>query len=243
VLDQTAQLGAIVVAGPHARDVVASLTDDDVTNATFPYLGHREVTVAGVSCRAIRVGFVGELAFELHHPRRAGPALWQALMRAGEPFDIRPHGLDALELLRLEKGHIYLGQDTLPDDTPATLGMNWAVAPGKEAFVGKVALERMASLPVERRLVGLRFDDVEGSSADLRGAPLSLSDLVVGRVTSAERSPAVEASIGLGWIRAVDGAFPSSLTVGGATTPATTPATATVVSTPFYDPAGERLRG
>ncbi|HEY6567339.1 MAG TPA: 2Fe-2S iron-sulfur cluster-binding protein, partial [Actinomycetota bacterium] len=134
IVDQTAQLGVILVAGPHARDVLADVLEEgDLSRGAFPYLGHREVTIAGVACRAIRVGFVGELAYELHHPRRQGPALWQALTQAGVPFDLAPHGLDALELLRLEKGHIYLGQDTLPDDTPAKLGMSWAVAMDKPA--------------------------------------------------------------------------------------------------------------
>ena len=199
IVDQTAQLGVILVAGPHARDVLSALCDEgDLSSEAFPYLAHREVSIAGVGCRAIRVGFVGELAYELHHPRRRGPALWNALREAGAPFDLLPHGLDALELLRLEKGHIYLGQDTLPDDTPAKLGMSWAVAMDKPAFVGKVALERMASLPAERRMVGLRFDEVRGDVSDLRGVPLAVGDRIVGRVTSAEASPAVGGDIGLG---------------------------------------------
>ena len=235
IVEQTAQLGAILVAGPRARELLANLSEDDVSNERFPYLAHREITVAGVACRAIRVGFVGELAYELHHPRRRGPALWEALSRAGEAFDLRPHGLDALELLRLEKGHIYLGQDALPDDTPAKLGMTWVVDMGKPAFVGKAALERMAQSPLERKLVGLRFDGIDGAVADLRGVPLFAEGRAVGRITSAEASPAAQAAIGLGWIRAVDGSFPERLVANGVT--------ATVVPTPFYDPKGKRLRG
>jgi sarcosine oxidase, subunit alpha len=235
IVDQTAQLGAILVAGPHARELLTGLTDDDVSNEGFPFMSHRSVTVARVPCRAVRVGFVGELAYELHHPRRRGPELWDALAAAGEAFDLRPHGLDALELLRLEKGHVYLGQDTLPDDTPAKLGMGWAVDMTKQAFVGKVALERMAELPLERTMVGLRLDGVVGAVAGLRGMPLSAGGTIVGRVTSAERSPAVGADIGLGWIHSIDGEFPRSLTADGVS--------ATVVPTPFYDPGGERLRG
>ncbi len=236
IVEQTAQLGAIVVAGPHARDLLASLCDDgDVSRDAFPYLGHREISVAGVACRAIRLGFVGELAYELHHPRRRGPALWQALSMAGEPFDLLPHGLDALELLRLEKGHVYLGQDTLPDDTPAKLGMSWAVAMDKPDFVGKVALRRMSALPPERRMVGLRFDGVIGAVADLRGVPLTAGDRIVGRITSAEHSPAVDAGIGLGWIQAARRRVPDAV--------ARERCIATVVPTPFYDPEGARLRG
>ena len=104
LLDRTAELGAILVAGPHARDLLERLSDDPVDAAAFPYPGHREITVAGIACRAVRSGFVGELAFELHHPRSRGPELWSALLREGEAFGVTPFGLDTLELLRLEIG-------------------------------------------------------------------------------------------------------------------------------------------
>ena len=235
LVDRTAELGAINVAGPLARDLLARLTDDDLGAEAIPYPGHAEITVAGVPCRAIRTGFVGELAFELHHPRSRGPRLWEALVREGRAFDLLPHGLDALEVLRLEKGHVYLGQDTLPDDTPAKLGLGWAVATDKPWFVGKMALERMAALPLERTLVGLELEGPYADAADLRGTPLVLDGRVVGRLTSAARSEALRRDIGLGWVRAIDGTFPEELRAG--------PATARVVPRTFYDPEGVRLRG
>jgi sarcosine oxidase, subunit alpha len=239
VLDRTAQWGAINVAGPHARDLLARLTDDPIGGETLPYPGHADIMVASVPCRAIRTGFVGELAFELHHPRSRGPELWAALVREGAAWDLRPHGLDALELLRLEKGHVYLGQDTLPDDTPAKLRMRWAVAMDKEWFVGKRALERIAGLPLARTSVGLELDRPPENVAALRGAPLLVSGHVAGRVTSAERSIVLDRAIGLGWIRASsEGEFPTVLDVAG-----DGGVRARVVPTPFYDPAGERLRG
>jgi sarcosine oxidase subunit alpha len=237
LLDRTAQWGAINVAGPFARDLLEGLTDDPIDAASVPYPGFTDVTIAEVPCRAFRTGFVGELAFELHHSRRRGPELWRALVAAGERWDLLPHGLDALELLRLEKGHIYLGQDTMPDDTPAKLRMPWAVDMAKPWFVGKQALERMAGLPLGRRQVGLAFEGVPGETSDLRGEPLLVADEVVGRVTSAERSPAVGRDIGLGWVRADgDGAFPERLTTASG-------ARVAVVPTPFYDPEGVRVRG
>jgi sarcosine oxidase subunit alpha len=156
-------------------------------------------------------------------------------MRQGRAFDILPHGLDALELLRLEKGHVYVGQDTLPDDTPAKLGMSWAVDMGKTWFVGKAALERMASLPATRRLVGLEFADAPAEVAALRGAPLTVEGAVVGRVTSADSSIALDRAIGLGWIRSTEQGFPTELGAGSRV--------ARVVPTPFYDPEGARVRG
>jgi sarcosine oxidase subunit alpha len=230
VLNQTAQLGAINVAGPHARDLLATLSEDDLSRAAIPYPGHAEITVAGVPCRAIAVGFVGELSYELHHPRGRSIELWDALLDAGAAWDIRPHGLDALDVLRLEKSHVYLAQDTMPDDHPAKLGLDWAVATHKDEFVGKRALERMNALPLERRLVGLRFD-----GPPQRGYPLAADGVIVGRITSCTVSSAAGGPVGLGWLRAIDGTFPSVLRAGDVT--------ATVSPTPFYDPEGVRLRG
>jgi sarcosine oxidase, subunit alpha len=229
VVDQTAMLGAILVAGPRARELLSRLTADPVDREALPYMGHRDLSVAGVDCRALRVGFVGELAFELHHARSHGAALWAALMAAGADLGIRPHGLDALDVLRLEKGHIFLGQDSLPDDHPGKLGLSFAVEMDKPFFIGRLALERMGERPLERKLVGLSFD-----GRPQRGAPLSVDDRVVGRVTSCAESAVLRRPIGLGWIRAVDGSFPSELRCGAGT--------ARVTPTPFYDPEGDRLR-
>ncbi|MEP7059088.1 MAG: 2Fe-2S iron-sulfur cluster-binding protein [Actinomycetota bacterium] len=229
VMNQTAMLGAINVAGPHARDLLAELSDDDLSAGAIRYPGHAEVTIAGVPCRAVRVGFVGELSFELHHPRSCSVALWTALIEAGAEWDIRPHGLDALDLLRMEKGHLYLAQDTLPDDYPDKLGLGWAVAMDKGDFIGRSSLERMAALPSERKLVGLRFD-----AEPQRGVPLMTGDRIVGRVTSCGHSPSLGYGVGLGWLRSVDGEFPSALTANGVG--------CRVVPTPFYDPEGARLR-
>ena len=236
VLDRTAQWGAINVAGPYARDLLERLTDDPIGAEAVPSRGFADVTVAGVPCRAVRTGFVGELAFELHHPRRRGPGLWRELVDAGREWDLRPHGLDALELLRLEKGHVYLGQDTMPDDTPVKLRMSWAVDMSKQWFLGKQALERMSTLPPSRRQVGLEFSGGPADTAALRGEPLIVRGTVVGRITSAERSIALDRAIGLGWVRTVDGGFPERLETGSG-------ATARVVPTPFYDPEGGRMRG
>jgi sarcosine oxidase subunit alpha len=229
IVNRTSMLGAINVAGPRARDLLRSLGAEGIGSESLPHMSHRAIVVAGVPCHAMRVGFVGEVSFELHHPRSRGAELWDALLAAGADLGIRPHGLDTLEVLRLEKGHPYLGQDTLPDDHPTKLGLGWAVAMDKPAFVGKVSLQRMASLPLERMLVGLEFD-----GAPRRGVPLEVDGRVVGRVTSCARSPALGREIGLGWLRATDGVFPTVLRAGGVS--------ARVVPRPFYDPRGERLR-
>lgn len=237
IADQSAALGAIVVAGPRARDLLTTLCSDALDAESFPYMAHREIAVAGIGCRALRVGFVGELAYELHHPRSRSVELWDALLDAGKSLGIRPHGLDALELLRLEKGHIYIGQDTMPDATPTKLGMGWAVASGKPAFLGKRALERMAAHPIERRLVGVAFE--RGSPAPEPGAPLFDGERIAGRLTSCMDSLSEGRAIGLAWSYAEAGAFCSAFEVklGSAAR-----VRGSVVPTPFYDPKGEKLR-
>jgi glycine cleavage system aminomethyltransferase T len=130
---------------------------------------------------------------------------------------------------------VYLAQDTLPDDTPTKLGMGWAVDAAKPWFVGKLALERMAARPVTRRLAGFVFDGAPADASALRGQPLLVGDTVTGRITSAAQSDAVGRAIGLGWIRAVDGAFPAELRAGETV--------ARVVRPSFYDPEGTRVRG
>jgi sarcosine oxidase subunit alpha len=233
VVELTGERGAILVAGPRARELLARVTEGPSGLDDLRPMGVSDLTVCGVPCLAIRSGFVGEVAIELHHPRSRGPALWRSLLRAGEDLGIRPHGLDALEVLRLEKGHVYMGQDSLPDDTPEKLGLGWAVDVHKRAFLGKRALERLRAMPLDRKLVGLAFDR---GDAGLRGLPLIADGIVIGRVTSAAESPTLVRTIGLGWVRrAHDGSFPTEVRAGRIR--------AAVVPTTFLDPEGARLHG
>jgi sarcosine oxidase, subunit alpha len=231
VLNQTHALAAINVAGPRARELIATLSADQVGNEALPYLGQRSIEVAGVSCHALRLGFVGELGYELHHPRFQSIRLWDALLEAGAGLGLVPHGLEALRLLRLEKGHIIIGQDTDFDSTPAKLGMGWAAKLEKADFVGKRALERISTLLLAQKLVGVRFD---GSDTPPEGTPLAAEGQHVGHLTSSRFSPVLGYGIALAWLRRKGNAFPERVTAGGVA--------GDVVSAPFYDPAGTRLR-
>jgi sarcosine oxidase subunit alpha len=230
IADLTAAWGAINVAGPRSRELLQRLSSEPLGNEAFPYLRRRELTVAGVPCSAIRLGFVGELSYELHHPSDRSAELWDALLEAGRDLDIRPHGLDALRLLRLEKGHIIIGQDTDFDATPAKLNMSWAVRQEKPWFVGKRGLERAAAHEAQRKLVAVSF----ASAAPPEGAPLRAGGRLVGQLTSSAWSPALECGVALGWVERVDGAFPNNLESEGVQ--------GSVVEHAFYDPEGERLR-
>ena len=150
VLDRTMSLAAINVTGPLAGELLrrAGLADPP------RFLGHVHADVAGVPCHVMRLSFTGEAAFELHHPIDRSVELWRNLMTLGADLGIRPHGLQALFGLRLEKGHVIVGMDTELDSTPRRLRMDWAVRMDKPFFLGKPSLARTAPLPDHRRLTG-----------------------------------------------------------------------------------------
>jgi glycine cleavage system aminomethyltransferase T len=226
ILDRTASLGAINVTGPRAAELLAR-----VGVAVRPaFMEHADVIAAGVPCRAIRLGFTGEASFELHHGADRSVELWRALLEAGVDLGIRPHGLEALLALRLEKGHIVHGLDTDLDSTPRRLGMEWAVRMGKGDFIGRQALERVDRLPLDRALVGL---ELEGP-APVDGDVLRLDGKLVGQVTSARWSPVLRRTVMLAWLRLVDGVLPGEVDVDGRR--------ARRVPLPFYDREGARAR-
>jgi sarcosine oxidase subunit alpha len=230
IADLTAAWGAINVAGPKARELLARLSTDSLDNASFPYLAQRSLTVAEVSCRALRLGFVGELSYELHHPASSSTTLWKALLEAGRDLGVRPHGLDALRLLRLEKGHILVGQDTDFDATPAKLNIPWAARLDKPTFVGKQSLERANSQPPIRTLVAVVFE----RGAPREGAPLRVGQTAVGYLSSSGWSPALERGVALGWVTASNGEFPREVEADGYH--------GSVVDHAFYDSEGIRVR-
>ena len=233
VVNQTSAIGAINVAGPKAREVLSRVCDDDISKEAFPYLRHRRITVAGIPCTAIRLGFVGEVGWELHHPASRSTELWDALIEAGAADGITPFGIQAQRLLRLEKGHIIVSQDTDFETTPWHLGMEWAVKLDKDDFVGKAALLRKKDRKTEK-LVGFTVDT--GADAPWEGAAVKVDGRLSGRVASSWFSPTLGYGVGLAWVppeRAVEG---QRLTLG------TKDAGATVKFGAFYDPEGVKLR-
>ena len=236
IANLTGTLGAINLAGPRAREVLASLTSEPVDNAAFPYNQHRELTVAGVKCRVLRLGFVGELSYELHHPRLESVKLWDALMEAGKPWDLVPHGLEALRLLRLEKGHLIVGQDTEFDATPAKLGLEWAARMDKPWFVGRTALERLSRLEQDRDLVAYTFP---GPGAPADGAQVLVDDIRIGYLTSSRFSPVLGHGIALACAKRTAAGVPATIIAEDG------PGRrfeGTRTRGPFYDPEGVRLR-
>jgi sarcosine oxidase subunit alpha len=231
--DVSQGLVAINLAGPKAREILAALTDADVSNEAFPYLDAQRLTVAGVSCLALRIGFVGELGYELHCAAPHGPALWDALAAAGA----RPFGLEPQRILRLQKMHILVGQDTDSEMTPYGAAMGWAVKLDKEQdFIGRWALERQAEQVPALSLVG--FSCPGGEVPTEGAAVLDDAGVPAGQVTSARRSPKLQSSIGLAMVPAAAAAEGKRIEISdnGRRFPAV------VTTKPFYDPEGEVLR-
>ncbi len=226
ILNQTFALGAINVTGPRAKELLAAAGLTDVPS----YMGHADVVVAGVPCKLFRLSFTGELSFELHHAADRSVELWTALMDLGRPFGIVPHGLEALTRLRLEKGHILVGQDTDYDSTPRRIQHEWAVNLRKGDFIGRHALIRTDRIPLDRKLVGFEFQD----DAPLEGAVVLHEGAYAGYVTSATWSPVLEKGIAMGWLLSFDGDFPNVVVSEGLEGIVTAPH--------FYDPGGVRPR-
>ena len=237
LVNLTGAYAAMNLAGPAARAVLAPLTSMDLSAAGFPYLACREGEVGGVPVRMMRVGFVGEWGYEIHIPAEHGAALWHALMKAGQPAGIGPFGVEAQRLLRLEKGHMILGQDTDGLTTPWEVGMAWAVKLDKPTFVGKRSLAIVKAMPQRQKQVGFRLAETHAGAAPLECHLVIEGGEIAGRVTSIAFSPNVGRYIGLAFVRpdmAETGRrFQIRLTDGSQVT-------AEVCETPFFDPKDER---
>ncbi len=235
VLNVTGAFAALNVAGPNARSVMQQLTDADVSADGFPYLSGREMDVAGVPALVLRIGFVGEMGYEIHVPSLYGEHVWRAVMDAGADQGIMPFGLEAQRILRLEKQHILVGQDTDAESDPYEAGLGWMVKTEKPDFLGKRALQDLERAGPAERLVGFTMDP---AWVPPEGASVVHEGVWVGRVTSARRSRAVGATVGLAWIPAGWANDGTSFEVQyGASH-----AQAQVASRAFYDPDGVRLR-
>lgn len=241
VVPMTDAYASINVAGPRSRELVGrAVSGVDLSPEAFPYMRVRLGEVAGVpDCVVWRIGFTGELSYELHVPAGHGLRVWEALLAAGSDLGVRPFGVEAQRILRLEKGHLIVGQDTDGLTRAGSAGLDWAIRLDKEDFVGRPELAWQRADPGQLVLVGLQPVDpavVPPESSQLvQGARR-----IVGRVTSSRFSPTLARSIALGLVAAElaePGTVVTVLLPDGRRVPATvTPQLAHV------DPEGERLR-
>lgn len=237
LVNVTGAYAGINLAGPRSRQVLAQLTDLDLSAAAFPYLGIREGRVAGIPARLMRVGFVGEWGYEIHVPASQAGALWDALLAAGADQNIRPFGVEAQRLLRLEKGHIIIGQDTDGLTTANEAALDWAVKLDKPFFIGQRSLQAEARKHPRKRLIGFVIPGGPEARVPQECHLFIREGEIVGRVTSIAWSPTLKGFVGLALVRpdlAKPGlALEARLSDGAGVTVQT-------AATPFYDP--ENLR-
>jgi sarcosine oxidase subunit alpha len=237
VANVTAAYAGVNIAGPKSRAVLQKICSGiDLSPQGFPYMGVKVGNVAGIPARLMRVGFVGELGYEIHVPAGYGEALWDALMEAGKAEGIRPFGVEAQRVLRLEKGHIIVSQDTDGLTNIWEADMAWAIAKSKPFFIGGRSTEIMAKGKLTRKLVG--FTLANGNDPCPEECHLVLKgEEIVGRVTSAVQSPSLGKVVGLAYVHA-DDATPGAnfeIKIGGGRR-----ITGTVTKYPFYDPDNKR---
>jgi sarcosine oxidase, subunit alpha len=235
IVDVTGALAAVNVAGPRSRELMERVSDLDVSNEGLSYLDARRGRVTGVPSLVLRIGFVGELGYEIHFASPYGEYLWDTLLERGSDLGIRPFGLEPQRVLRLEKMHILVGQDTDSESNALEAGMPWIVKLDKDDFVGKWSLEHVQRRGFREQLVGF---EMENGVVPPEGGQIVVDGRPGGRVTSSRFSPELHKTIGLAWVppelahedagllMKVNGRFEK----------------AHVRLRPFFDPDGERLR-
>jgi dimethylglycine dehydrogenase len=224
------------VAGPKARDLLGRLTNADLTNAAFPFMTSARITVAGVSCVALRVSFTGDLGWELHCADRDQVALYTALLDAGRQIGAGPVGSRALASLRIEKGYGSWGRDYSPEYWPQESGLDRLVKTDK-AFLNKTAWEAIAAKPPRDVMTML---EIQTDGADAWGGePVFLADgSPLGQVSSGGYGFSVGRSLAIAYLKAgmVGPGDRVMVSILGQDTPAT------VLEKPPFDPEGLRLR-
>ena len=234
---RTEALTGFNIAGPRARDLLARLTQADLSNEGFGFMRSAQITVAGIPAIALRVSFTGDLGWEIHVAENQQLRLLDALMEAGADLGARPVGSRALLSLRVEKGYGSWGREYSPEYWPHEVGLERLVKRDKPDFLGREACLEVLDRPPRERLVMM---DVAADTADASGGePVFLTDgTPAGRVSSGAYGFTVDRSLAMGFVRA-DHALPGTaldVFILGR------PHRATILDHPPFDPAGARLR-
>jgi len=232
LIDTTSARCVINICGPKSRAVLEKVTEQDISNAAFPFSTMQNITIGAAPARAARIGFVGELGYELHVPTEFGLHVYDTLRAAGAEFGIRDVGYRAIETMRLEKGYLYWSSDISPDYTPYEAGLGFRVhMKSKGDFRGRKALENK---PATRKLCTFVTDKklpLYGGEAILRGGK------VVSLASSGGFGHTVQKTIIFGYLSNEEAANSDfEIEVFGDRFPVTK------VEGPLYDPENRKLK-
>ena len=236
VTNVTSGYSVINIAGPNARDTLSKLTDVDLSPTKFRYMRVKRGDVAGVPAILLKIGFVGESGWEVHCPAEYGEHMWDALLTAGAEFGIRPFGVEAQRILRLEKMHIIPSQDTDLLTTPFDVGADWVVKFDKGDFVGAGGLRLAKDRGDRDKLVGFVMSD--GVVPHDGDSVVDAENRPIGRITSSRLSPTMDKGFGYARVPAQQANEGEVIRIWTECSPHD----ATVTLRPFYDPEGKRLR-
>jgi dimethylglycine dehydrogenase len=196
----TTQRGVLVLAGPRSREVLAKVTNVDVSNKAFPWLTARRLSIKAAGVIAMRVNFVGELGYELHHPIEMQNAIFDALMEAGAPFGVKPFGIRAMDSLRLEKSYKLIGRELSIEYAALESDLQRFVDFDKGPFLGRDALVAWRDKGFKNKLVTLEVQGV--TDADARGSePVMKNGAMIGRTTSGGYGWRVGKSLALAMVK------------------------------------------
>jgi dimethylglycine dehydrogenase len=233
----TDAIGVLVVAGPKARALMARVSDDDFSTATFPWLTAKEILVGLAPTKALRVNFVGELGWELHHPIEYQNHIFDRLMAAGADLGLKPFGIRAMDSLRIEKSYRLVGTELSIEYAAYESGLDRFVHPNKGDFIGRDALLRWRERGFANRFVTLEVHDVADADA-LGNNPIYANGKLVGRATGGNYGFRVEKSLALAMVRPEHADLGSELEMDilGTRHPVT------VIPESPYDPENKKLK-
>jgi len=230
--------GVLVLAGPRSREVLAKLTDADLSNAAFPWLSGKPISVGPIALHALRVNFVGELGFELHHDIATQNALFDLVMEAGGEFGIKPFGIRAMMSMAIEKSYRLVGRELSIEYAAFESGLERFVHPNKGEFLGRDALTRWREKGFANHFATLELHEV--GETDARGSePIHRKGELVGRCTSGGYGFRIGKSLALAMLRPDLAAIGTELEV----TILGKVRKATVIPESPFDPENARLRG
>ncbi|MBS1599471.1 MAG: FAD-dependent oxidoreductase [Bacteroidetes bacterium] len=230
--DITASLTCFGIWGPAAREIMLTVTNADLSTKSMPFLTMREIMIGNFPAQLVRVTFVGELGYEIYASVENGPAIWEMLWKAGQPFGMIACGYKAIDSLRAEKGYLYWGSDISPDETPLEAGLNFAVAKDKD-FLGK---KSMLDHPVKKKLVTIILED--SKAVVLGNEPVRIHKKVLGRVTSGSYGVFLKSSIAFAYLPTESAIVDQTIEilVFGKWIPGK------IMKGPLYDPKGARIK-